>query len=141
MLEPLKSRPKMAIDHTSADANWEREIHSPDSAEASSWLQAPDDVLRTISGGDGSDSALSGDEALQFVQHLYQLGAARVTAIHVAGFEEQNEQQDTDSLIVELPQEPVLRKALFEWKAAFDAEGGWDAEPDEGQKYMLVWWP
>lgn len=131
----------MPTEHQEADANWEMEIHNPDSAEALSWLQDSSEVWRTISGGDGSDSALSGDEAVKFVQNLYKLGAKRVTAIHIEGYEEQDEHQDTDSLIVELPDEPEHRKQLFEWKTSFDQPGGWDTEPDEGQKYMLVWWP
>ena len=131
----------MPTDYQAADASWEAEIQNPDSVEALSWLQGSGEIWRTLSSGDGSDSALSDDEALKFVQHLYQLGAKRVTAIHIEGFEEQEEHQDTDSLVVELPEEAALRKQLFEWKASFDEEGGWDTEPDEGQKYMLLWWP
>jgi len=131
----------MPTDYEAADTSWEAEIQKPDSAEALSWLQGSSEVMRTLSGSDGSDSALSDDEALNFVQHLYQLGAKRVTAIHIAGVEEQEEHQDTDSLVVELPEEAGLRKQLFEWKASFDQEGGWDTATDEAQKYMLVWWP
>jgi hypothetical protein len=131
----------MPTNYQEADAGWEAEIQNPDSVEALSWLQGPAGVMRTLSGGDGSDSALTGDAALMFVQHLYQLGAKRVTALHIEGYEGQEEHQDTDSLVVELPEEAEPRKQIFDWKASFDEESGWDTEPDEGQKYMLVWWP
>ncbi len=48
-----------------------------------------------------------------FVERLYERGAIKVTAIGVSGYLENDEYQDTDKLIIELPQEPAKRKQLF----------------------------
>ena len=115
-------------------------IEQPDAAEALSWLQEADDPdERSISGGDGSDTAWFGEYGLQLVRELYALGAVRVTAVEIEGRVEGAEQQDTSTLVVELPGDAAKRVCLFAWGAGFARGSGWDPTLDTGQKHLLVW--
>lgn len=111
----------------------------PNAAEALTWLQETNDLeARTISGGDGSDSAWFGDEALSIVREIYEAGAVCVTAVQIDGRVEGAEHQDTSTLIVELPDEAAKRARLFAWEAGFARGTGWEPSSDTGQKYLLI---
>jgi len=113
-------------------------VQAPDAAEALAWLQearAPDD--RTISGGDGK--GWRGAKALAVVRELYRLGAVCVTAVEISGRVEGARQQDTSTLIVELPDDRTKRASLFAWQAEFARKLDWDPTPDDGQDYLLIW--
>jgi hypothetical protein len=118
--------------------NYSELVQSPDAAEALSWLKeakAPNE--RTITGGDGE--GWRGKEALAVVQKLYDLGAVCVTAVEIYGRIEQARNQDTSTLIVELPSVATKRTNLFVWEANFATESGWDPAVDDGQDYLLIW--
>ncbi|HEX3627212.1 MAG TPA: hypothetical protein VH280_17535 [Verrucomicrobiae bacterium] len=109
-----------------------------DAAEALAWLReakSPND--RTITGGDGK--GWRGARAIAVVQKLYDLGAECVTAVEIYGRVERAPQQDTSSLVIELPKNPAKRARLFEWEAKFARKEGWAPTPDSGQDYLLIW--
>lgn len=110
----------------------------PDAAEALMWLReakSPDD--RTITGGDGK--GWRGAEAIAVVEELYVLGAASVTAVEISGRIERARQQDTSTLIIELPKDSAKRVQLFKWEAKFARKHGWDPADDWGQDYLLIY--
>jgi hypothetical protein len=113
-------------------------VRQPDAAEALAWLReakVPED--RSITGGDGK--GWRGAEALAVVQELYDLGADCVTAVEISGRIEQARQQDTSTLIIELPKDTAKRAGLFKWEAKFARKHGWDPTIDWGQLYLLIW--
>lgn len=115
-------------------------IQKPGAAEAIAWLrEANDPEERTISGGDGSESAWLAEEAIQIVQELYAFGAVNVTAVEIEGRVEGAMHQDTSTLIIELPEDAAKRASLFAWGAGFARGTGWGPTPDTGQRYLLVW--
>jgi len=115
------------------------QIQEPNAAEALAWLQETNDPEhRTISGGDGSDTAWLRDEALSIVQELYGLGAVCVTAVEIEGRVERVDQQDTSTLIVELPNDGAKRLCIFAWEAGFARGTDWEPSSDTGQRYLLI---
>lgn len=115
-------------------------IQEPDAAEALAWLKEADDPEeRSISGGDGSDTAWLGQEAVEIVQKIYALGAVSVTAVEIEGRVEGATHQDTSSLIIELPEDAVKRACLFAWQAGFALSNGWASASDTGQTHLLIW--
>jgi hypothetical protein len=113
-------------------------VGQPDAAEALAWLReakVPDD--RTITGGDGK--GWRGAQALAVVQELYDLGAVCVTAVEIAVRVERASQQDTSTLIMELPRDNAKRAMLFKWVAKFARKRSWDPEMDWGQDHLLIW--
>lgn len=122
----------------SLDKDFGALTRKPDAAEALSWLKeakAPDE--RTITGGDGE--GWRGAEAIAVVQEFYDLGAVRVTAVEIEGRIEKARDQDTSTLIIELPKDSAKRAQLFKWEAKFAREQGWDPTDDWGQQYLLIW--
>ncbi len=112
----------------------------PNACEARRWLMENQEPwARTISGSGGSETAWLFDEALSVVNELYELGAVFVTAVEIDGRVEGYDQEDTSTLIVELPVEAAKRAALFSWSAEFSRSEGWDPTLDDGQAQMLVW--
>lgn len=111
-----------------------------DAAEAMGWLrEARNPKERTISGGDGLETAWFGRKALEIVQRLYDSGAVRVTAVEISGRIEGEKNQDTSTLVVELPEDAAKRDALFRWEADYAMENGWDPATDTGQDCLLIW--
>jgi hypothetical protein len=118
--------------------DYEYKVRKPDAAEALAWLReakSPDDG--SITGGDGK--GWRGAEALAVVQELYDLGAVCVTAVEISGRVERARQQDTSTLILELPRDIAKRARLFKWEARFARKHGWDPATDWGQLYLLIW--
>lgn len=114
-------------------------IQEPNAAEAITWLQETTNIdYRTISGGDGSDTAWLRDEALSIVQELYDLGAVCVTAVEIEGRVEGREHQDTSTLIVTLPKDGIERSRIFAWEAGFARGTGWEPDSDTGQEHLLI---
>ena len=112
----------------------------PDAAEALTWLrEANDSEERSISGGDGSETAWLGEEAVQIVQELYAYGAVSVTAVEIEGRVEGAAHQDTSTLVIELPEDAVKRACLFAWGAGFAHGTGWEPPSDTGQSHLLIW--
>lgn len=128
--------------YAKADARLETQTQWHRSVEALSWLQEAPQGVRSFSGGPGdSDPQYAANEkALKLVEGLYERGAIKVTAIGVSGYLENDKYQDTDKLIIELPQEPTKRKQLFNWANAHGRKRGYGPTPDANQRFLLVWW-
>ena len=110
------------------------DIESPNTQEALSWLLKKDDLIRSVGGG---DSELTRGQALWLVRDLYRRGAVKVYAVNIdtyVGFE------DTDTLIVELPEAGEMRRFIFERHRRVMGKDGWIQTPDIGQKYLKFWW-
>ena len=115
-------------------------IQEPDAAEALAWLNEADDPEeRSISGGDGSETAWLREEAIQIVQEIYAFGAVSVTAVEIDGRVEGETHQDTSTLIVELPEDAAKRACLFAWGAGFARGSAWEPASDTGQRHLLIW--
>lgn len=112
-------------------------VRQPNSVEALKWLQQ-DGVRCTLSGGDGSDSALEGENLSAYIRNLYKIGAKQIIAIQVAGYGEETGYQDTDTLMIELPEQPDKRSRLFDFEADHARTEGFDPDVDQGQKYLLL---
>ncbi len=112
------------------------DLAQPNSREALEWLQEPG--RRTITGSEGSRGAMSREQLVALVNRLYEMGAVKVVATKIYG---KPEHQDTDRLVIELPDDPESRKRLFSWVAKWDKKGIYDPTPDTGQRYLLLaWW-
>jgi hypothetical protein len=98
--------------------------------EALAWVkESKDRDIRTI----GEQSP---EKSLKIVERLYQEGAERVWAVDLEIYP--NEGQSTNTLVVELPTGPKLRKKLFLLEARVAASGGFDPVSDDGQHYMFL---
>lgn len=117
-----------------SDAKWEQKISSSHSRDALDWLKSGSPATRTVTGGDGNGPAY--EEAQAMVTDLYKKGAKKVWAVDI---KTDAVKQDTNALVVELPQS-VDRRVLFDWESGFARSHGWDPQLDTGQKYMLLWW-
>lgn len=113
------------------------ESEEPNSAEALAWLQnRGEDVTCCFSAN--SEDMLADDDAIELVKMLYEIGAQAVTAVEIDGYVEDKGYQDTDKLIVTLPEDQTERKKLFAYLNHWARRRGWDAEPDLGRNYLLM---
>ncbi|HEY2586390.1 MAG TPA: hypothetical protein VGI81_11555 [Tepidisphaeraceae bacterium] len=107
-----------------------REFLSGPHAEAREWLQS----------GEGNKRRLiehrSTAQSLEVVERLYSLGAERVLAVGLG--EDSLGQSWCRYLLVELPDEPRRREALFAFEREHAEATGFDATPDEGQLYLFL---
>lgn len=124
------------------DAKLEDQTQVHNSVEALLWLQPPHRGVKSCSGGPGygDPQYVANAKALKVVRRLYELGAVEVTAIEVSGYLENDEYQDTDKLIIELPQDKTQRKQLFKWVHAHARKRGYAPALDVEQRFLLVWW-
>jgi hypothetical protein len=74
---------------------------------------------------------------LRIVERLYQEGAGRVWVVDLEIYP--NEGQSTNSLVIELPTDPKLRRKLFRLEARVAASEGFDPVSDDGQHYMFLY--
>jgi hypothetical protein len=130
----------MPRDVRGVDVEAVRSMLYTENEEALAWLQAGGpDKLRTITGGEGSDSKLyEKKHAVAFVEGLYELGAVRVTAVNIDRLCQEHE--DTDRLLVELPTDTEARAKIYAFQNEFAAGRGWDPSPDDGGLYLIFWW-
>jgi hypothetical protein len=99
--------------------------------EASEWVkESREHDIRTI----GEQSP---EESLRIVERLYQEGAGRVWVVDLEIYP--NEGQSTNSLVIELPTDPKLRRKLFRLEARVAASEGFDPVSDDGQHYMFLY--
>lgn len=83
------------------------------------------------------------DEACKLVELLYEMGAKEV---YVCGIEDDPEwvrQQGgptADSLIVVLPKDKAIRKAIFSLQGEEAIKQGFDPSEDTGETELLFWW-
>ena len=99
--------------------------------EALSWVaESKDHDIRTI----GEQSP---EDSLRTVQRLYADGATRVWAVDLETYPKEG--QSTNILIVELPNDPKLRRQMFRLEAQVGASEGFDPVSDDGQHYMFLY--
>jgi hypothetical protein len=113
-------------------------LAKPGTREALSWLETAPSGTRTVGGG---DKEYDHTDALKLVRELYHRGAVKVTAIDIVtdSDEDGHEVQYTDTLIVELPDNPESRRSLFDLDKQEITEE-YDPAEEAGQKYFLMWW-
>lgn len=105
------------------------ELLAAESAEALEWLKVPPSQgIRTL-------GEMGPDMSLEFVEKLYDTGAAEVVAVkieHVPGTDDQT----TNHLVVRLPADADARTSLFELESEHAESEGFDGETDRGQAYL-----
>lgn len=103
------------------------------------WVARHDEALAWLGKGyEIASNRFSIEEATEFVNKLYELGAIDVT---VTGFDRE-ETNYSDSIDIRLPKEADLREKIFEItnqevKREFPDE---EVEADIGQKEITLWW-
>lgn len=114
------------------DALIARLLSDPQKREALSWLRqsGPDDQ-RTVGG------CKANDESIQFIQEIYRLGASEILAVNIHP-NPRGGGQYAGKLVVQLPQEPELRMALFEWCKGQGDSLGFTPDPDRGEAYLFL---
>lgn len=115
------------------------ELEAPTSVEALTWLRDRDEDVTCVFSSNSEDM-LADEEAIKLIEMLHAFGAEAVTAIEVEGYVEDEGIQDTDKLIITLPQDQNSRNKLFTFVNEWSHKRGWDPEPDIGQKYLSMWW-
>ncbi|MCS6897214.1 MAG: hypothetical protein NZM29_04510 [Nitrospira sp.] len=105
-------------------------LRSERSQEARTWLEGGPPGSRTL--GEAGDP----EESRELVEELYRLGAERVTAVDIMQYE--SGEENTGTLVITLPDDPVRRAALFARCGELAREQGFDPEDDLGQKHLLV---
>ena len=102
--------------------------------EALKWLRKND-----------SESALAsnrfGDtrDAIQFVQQLYNAGAARVI-IPLAAIQKDDVETYADSVVVTLPSDPIKRDRVWKLCAQELKRAGAKPADSDRQDHVLLWW-
>ena len=119
------------------DSQWERLISAPDAKEAREWLQTGHErglALVTLGELDSTE------ESLAIVEKAYAAGAVRVTAVEIGDYPDfpGGHSQNTGRLVVTLPDAPSERAEVLAWAREIAEEQGFDAETDEGQRYVFV---
>ena len=99
--------------------------------------------------GSHSPSAFAGnrfmttEEARKFVELLYEKGAKEV---YVSGIEDdpswvkKQGGPTADSLIVVLPRDRTMRRAIFALQGEEAVKQGFDPSQDNGETELLFWW-
>jgi hypothetical protein len=111
-------------------------ISAPNSKEAREWLQTGRKrgfALVTLGELD------SAEESLALVEKAYAAGAVRVTAVEIDDYPDfMGGCQNTGRLVITLSDDPTERSEVLSWAGEIAEEQGFDAEKDEGQRYVLV---
>jgi hypothetical protein len=107
-----------------------RFLDSPDTAEALAWLAgATRKKPRTL----GEDETTVG--SIELVEELYAAEARQVLVVEIDRYDEG---ENTGKLVIELPDNAQDREMLFGIAGKIAEAQGFDAEPDNGQKYLFV---
>ncbi len=106
--------------------------------EAQSWISRNQNIS-PLAGNRFSTK----EEAIQFIEKLYEAGAEGVYVVNV--YEDEMTLKDeggpyADSLVVILPNEKEKREMLFNIYAQESKKEGFDSESDYGQKELFFWW-
>jgi hypothetical protein len=118
------------------DLQWERLISAPNAKEAREWLQTGRErgfELITLGELDSTE------ESLTIVEKAYAAGAVQVTAVEITDYPDLvGGCQNTGHLVVTLPEDSSKRAKVLAWAGRIAEEQGFDAETDEGQRYVFV---
>ncbi|GAC1464382.1 MAG: hypothetical protein NVSMB9_02990 [Isosphaeraceae bacterium] len=109
----------------------ESALNDPESIDAIDWLKTPSRHLKQVAG-------TSTSESLAFAETLAARGARRIVAVRVRVVSESPPLQHAEGLIIELPDEPGLRLALFRLYAQQTRAAGFSPRADTGQKYLFI---
>jgi hypothetical protein len=112
------------------DRDFIKQMLSTRKAEALEWLRGSGETSVRNLGEMGEE------ESLQFVQRLYELGAAKVLAVEIEDFHQVGNDQTTNHLLVQLPMDIPARARLFEFGTRHAESEGFDGESDRGQEYL-----
>ena len=115
------------------DAACAAALKGPDAVDAFTWFKDP-------YGGPKRLGAFSNDEGLAFAYALEMKGAKRVVAVGVARVTGPDAHERAAGLVVELPDEPEKRLALFRMGADQVRSRGYRAQPDVDQTYLYLPW-
>ncbi len=142
---PLKKPPTRAElqeVYARLDLKLEQKTQWYTSVEALYWLESSLAPFKTLSSDLGVDdnSYLKNEKALNFVKGLYTKGAVKVTAISVSGYLEKAEDQMTDEIVIELPQDKTQRTNLFAVSTKTSKKHGYGPTPDVEQRFLLSSW-
>ena len=113
------------------DVDCVRALQGSDHAPAVEWLKDP-------FGGPKTLGRLSAEEALALVDALDTRGAKRIEAVRVEKRQGPEPSQSSPGLVVEVPDEPARRKAIFQLYAKVVRESGYEPRKDEGQQFLYV---
>ena len=83
------------------------------------------------------------EEAMQFIETLYQAGAKEVSVLNPVNNLDRIKDEGgpyADSLVVTLPKEKGKRKTLFKINNNEAAKEGFDSISDTGQNELDFWW-
>lgn len=78
----------------------------------------------------------SPEQSRKIVERLYQERAEQVCAVNLEIYP--NEGQSTNVLVIELPNNPKLRRKLFLFEARVAASGSFQPVSDDGQHYRFL---
>ena len=107
-----------------------RFLNSPDTEEAREWLLgASKNNFRNL--GELASTA----ESLELVTEIYAAGAASVLAVEI---DRDENYQNTGKLLIELSDDPTDREKVLAIAGRLAEAQGFNAEPDVGQRYVLV---
>jgi hypothetical protein len=120
------------------DARIRELLAKPGAVEARSWLESAPNGSRSVGGG---ETDYPHTKAIALVRELYRRGASKVTAIRVVIEKAQDgtELQYTNTLIAELPDDPKVRKRLFDLDAS-ESQPEYGSARENGQRYFMMWW-
>jgi hypothetical protein len=111
-----------------SDEFHEQFLNAPDTKEALSWLRGGSDQdFRSIG------ELETNEESVQLVELIYTAGA--VLAVEIDEFEHG---QNTDSLLIQLPDDAAKRKRILQWAGTIAEQQGLEPESDTGQRYILL---
>lgn len=110
----------------------QRLLSDPAKMEAMDWLKnARPDESRTVGACETSQ------QSIEFVQQIYALGTLEILAVNIhphpngAG-------ERTGKLVVNLPQNPEQRSAIFEWCRHQGDSLGFTPESDQGERHLFL---
>jgi hypothetical protein len=98
--------------------------------EVLSWLEESRQPSRSL--GEATDQ----DDSIRLAKELYDRGAVAVHAVEIQG--EQDDDQNSGRLVVELPDDKRRRKKLFRLCGDLASETGFEPDPDVGQRFLLL---
>jgi len=113
-----------------------------DKVEALSWLKGSSLTLEESSKYKGRVKSYRNlaewptEQSVAWIQELYTRGAMKVWAVN---FDRNQPYESINTLIVTLPEERKMRRAVFEWTNKQIMEDGFDPEDDCGQRHLFVW--
>lgn len=101
-------------------------LKTGNSQELQNWLKQRGNYL-------GED--LTHEQSIKFANNLYSMGAHKVFAVDIEEVDENIE--NTGRLIVELPSSQFDRIKIFQFIGDIQKKQGFDADTDNGQKYLF----